>query len=224
MNSTPTAAGLNDATALCSPPGVWSATYPTGLRAGSGPVTLWGQTSTTTAAESRRWYIRACIRVGRAGAYENQAWGTKLWYATVGDAPGPGHCSIIPIIKGDVVQAAKSTWNAGATFECSGVLPTVRFLQLSSVGRPIKADVWQVHEWLIDAGDIDQANGRFRWWIDGQLVLDKQNQKFRTNASGFYHGLSKWRWAPTWGGTLGVRTRVDYYKIDDVYISRNGKP
>jgi len=219
-----TAGELNDAAAPCSPPGVWFAKYRSGLKAGSGPVTLYAQKTSTQATESRRWYVRACIRVGRAGQYENQATGTKLWFASVGDAPGPAHCSVVPMIKGDAVQAVKSTWTAGATFECSGVLPTVRFLQIPSAGRPIKADVWQVHEWLIDAGDIDKTNGRFQWWIDGNLVLDRQNQKFRTNQSGFYHGLSKWRWAPTWGGTVGTRTRDDYYLIDDVYVSSNGKP
>jgi len=224
MNYSSTAGELNDAAAPCSPPGVWFAKYRSGLKAGSGPVTLYAQKTSTQATESRRWYVRACIRVGRAGQYENQATGTKLWFASVGDAPGPAHCSVVPMIKGDAVQAVKSTWTAGATFECSGVLPTVRFLQIPSAGRPIKADVWQVHEWLIDAGDIDKTNGRFQWWIDGNLVLDRQNQKFRTNQSGFYHGLSKWRWAPTWGGTVGTRTRDDYYLIDDVYVSGSGKP
>jgi hypothetical protein len=130
-----------------------------------------------------------------------------MWFLSVGDAPTRGHCSIVPVIKGDGVQANKSTWNATATFECSGVLPTVRFLPLNSVDRPIKADVWQVHEWLVDAGDVNRANGRFRWWIDGQLVLDKKNHKFRTTKSGYYHGLSKWRWLNV-GGMTGVRTRA----------------
>jgi len=163
------------------------------------------------------------MRVGRAGQYENAPTATKIWFGTVGDAPGPGHCSVVPMIKGDGTQAVKSNWVAIAAFECSGVLPTVNFYQLPSAGRPIKSDVWQVHQWLIDAGDINQSNGRFQWWIDGKLVMDKQNQKFRTTKSGFSHGLSKWRWAPTWGGATGVKTRVDYFIFDDVYVSGNGK-
>jgi hypothetical protein len=222
LNAYPPVSLVRDQTAPCSPPHAWSATYKTGLAAGSGPVTLVSQ-SGAKALESRYWYIRVCLKVGRAGNFENQASGTKMWFLTVGDAPATARCSIIPKIKGDAVQAIKSTWNASATFECSGVLPTVRFLQLNSVARPIKADVWQVHEWLVDAGDVNKANGRFRWWIDGQLVLDKRNHKFRTSKSGFYHGLSKWRWAPTWGGTTGVRTRADDYLIDDVYVSNSGR-
>ncbi|HSR91361.1 MAG TPA: hypothetical protein VLK88_08645 [Gemmatimonadales bacterium] len=163
------------------------------------------------------------MQVGHAGGYENQATGTKLWFATVSDVPSAPRCSIIPRIKGDGKQAVKSTWSVITTFECGGVLPTVTFNQLGS-GRPFKSDVWQVHEWVIDAGDIDVANGRFQWWIDGTLVMDKQNQKFRTVKSGRTHGLSVFRWTPTWGGTAGVRTRADDYKIDDVYVSSWGKP
>ena len=222
LNNYPPATKLSASSAPCSPPNIWSATYQPGLVAGSGPVTLVGQ-SGVRASEARYWYIRICLKVGRNGKFENQATGTKMWFLTVGDAPSTGHCSIIPLIKGDAAQATKSDWNAAATFECSGVLPTVRFLQLKTVDRPIKADVWQVHEWLVDAGDVNQANGRFRWWINGQLVLDRKNHRFRTSKSGYYHGLSKWRWAPTWGGTLGVRTRADDYQIDDVYVSQSGR-
>jgi len=168
--------------------------------------------------------MRICMKVGAGGLYENQATGTKLGLISVGDAPSTGHCSIIPMIKGDGVQAVKSSWTATVNFECSGVLPTVRFYQIASAGRPIKSDVWQIHEYLIDAGDVDRANGRLRWWIDGKLVLDRTNQKFRTNKSGYYHGLSRWRWAPTWCGIIGVRTRADNYQIDDVFVSVYGKP
>jgi len=223
MNQSSTATLISDASAPCSPPTAWSATYRAGLAAGSGPITLWGQ-SGATVKESRKWYVRACIKVGNAGGYENQSWGTKMWFGTVGDSPSAPRCSIIPVIKGDGKQAVKSSWTAMTTFECGGVLPTVNFYQIPSAGRPIKSDTWQVHEWLIDAGDIDQKNGRFQWWIDGVLVIDKQGQKFRTAASGRTHGLSVWRWTPTWGGMNGVRTRTDYYKIDDVYVSAWGTP
>jgi len=222
LNNYPPVSKVRDGGAPCSPPNVWSATYRPGLLAGSGPVTLVGQ-SGPRATEARYWYIRICLKVGRNGKFENQATGTKMWFLSVGDAPATGHCSIIPMIKGDAVQAIKPDWNAMATFECSGVLPTVRFLQIKSVDRPIKSDVWQVHEWLIDAGDIDKTNGRFRWWIDGKLVLDHKNHKFRTTKSGYSHGLSRWRWAPTWGGTKGVRTRADDYRIDDVFVSQRGR-
>ena len=175
-------------------------------------------------SESRRWYIRACIKVGRASQYENQATATKLFFVQLADDPSSARCSLIPMIKGDARQLVKSTWNALGAFDCAGVLPSANFYQLPNVGRPIKADVWQVHEWLIDAGDVNQANGRFQWWIDGQLVMDHKNHKFRTTADGNTHGIYRWRWAPTWGGMVGVRTRSDYYRIDDVYISGWGKP
>jgi hypothetical protein len=134
LNNYPPLSKVSDRGAPCSPPNVWSATYKPGLSAGSGPVTLVGQ-SRVRATEARYWYIRICLKVGRNGKFENQATGTKMWFLSVGDAPATGHCSIIPIIKGDAVQAIKSDWNAAATFECSGVLPTVRFLQRSpSIG------------------------------------------------------------------------------------------
>jgi hypothetical protein len=79
MNPSPNTKLITTSAAPCSPPGVWSATYPAGFKAGSGPVTLWAQgASTGTVPEARRWYMRSCIKVGRAGGYENQTYGTKM--------------------------------------------------------------------------------------------------------------------------------------------------
>jgi hypothetical protein len=116
----------------------------------------------------------------------------------------------------------KSSWYAQVAFVCGGILPSTKFVQLSSAGRAIKSDVWQVHEWLIDVGDIGQANGTFTWWIDGKLVVDKRGHKFRTQA--LPHGVYRWKWAPTWGGVGGVKTRADDYQVDDIYVSSYGKP
>jgi len=224
MISTPTAKLLTDATAPCSPPRVWSTTYKAGMQAGRGPIRLWSQGKTGAPPESRRWYIQVCMKLGRNGTYENQGVGTKLFFISIADDPAIERCAIIPMAKGDVQQAIKSTWAVYVVFQCAGVLPTANFYELPSAGRPFKSDVWQVHEWLVDAGDVDQANGRFQWWIDGKLVLDKQNQKFRTNKSGMTHGVNRWRWTPTWGGVTGTRTRDDDYMIDNVYVSGQGKP
>ena len=224
MNYSPTAKLLSDATAPCSPPHIWSTTYKAGMLAGRGPITLWSQGKTGAPPESRRWYIQVCMKVGRNGLYENHAVGTKLFFLMLSDDPAIERCALVPLAKGDAVQAIKSTWNVFVTFQCAGILPTVNFYQLGTVGRPFKSDVWQMHEWVLDVGDIDQANGRFQWWIDGKLVLDKQNQKFRTAKSGLTHGVSRWKWAPTWGGTTAIRTRDDDYQIDNVYVSGQGKP
>jgi len=223
MNASPNTKAITDTSAPCSPPGVWSATYPSGLTAGSGPVTLWGQISKTSAPEARQWYLRACLKVGRSGGFQNQPSGTKMMIISLSGDPALKRCSVIPIIQGDGTVVVKSSWNANVTFECAGLLPTVKFMQLPGVGRPIKSDVWQVHEWIVDVGDVDQSNGRFRWWIDGKLVLDRKN-KFRTRANGLTHGVYWWRWTPTWGGMVGVRTRPDDYQIDDIYVSSFGKP
>ena len=224
MVSAPTARLVTDATAPCSPPRVWSTTYKAGMQAGRGPITLWSQGKTGAPPESRRWYIQLCMKLGRNGLYENQAVGTKLFFISLADDPSIERCAVIPRAKGDVVQAIKSSWTVWAGFECAGILPNATFYQIAGAGRPLKSDVWQVHEWLLDAGDIDQANGRFQWWIDGKLVLDKRNQKFRTHKSGMTHGINRWRWAPTWGGIGGTRTRDDDYQIDNVYVSGQGKP
>lgn len=224
MFPTPPAVEVSSSTAPCSPPGSWRATYWKGMLAGRGPVTVFSQGTSGKAPESRRWYVRVCIRVGRNGGYENQATGTKLGFLSISDDPAKERCAVIPRIKGDAVQAVKSTWMAEVTFECGGMLPTILFRQLQNLptGRPIKSDVWQVHEWLVDVGDINQANGSFKWWIDGKLVVDRQGQKFRSSA--VTHGVYRWRWSPTWGGVQGVRTRDDDYFVDDVYISGYGKP
>src|SRR6185503_4253472 len=147
MNYSPTAKLLSDATAPCSPPHIWSTTYKAGMLAGRGPITLWSQGKTGAPPESRRWYIQLCMKLGRNGLYENQAVGTKLFFISLADDPSIERCAVIPRAKGDVVQAIKSSWTVWAGFECAGILPNATFYQIAGAGRPLKSDVWQVHEW-----------------------------------------------------------------------------
>ena len=204
------------ATAPCTPPQVWRATYTVGWTAGKGPITLLTQ---DWPWEANRLYVRVCLKLGRIGLYENQPSGTKMMFLSVGDSPGTARCSIVPRVKGNGSVSTMATWPVEISFECAGVLPTTSWPQLASAGRPFRSDVWQVHEWLLDAGSIDRADGSALWWIDGQLVLRAAGLKMRTTASGNTHGFSRWKWAPTWGGTVGTKLRGDDYLIDHVYIS-----
>jgi hypothetical protein len=70
---------------------------------------------------------------------------------------------------------------------------------------------------VLEVNTLGQANGIFRWWIDGNLVLDYSDMVyiFSGNTSRFF----SWKWNPTWGGTLGRRTRDDFMAIDHVYLS-----
>ena len=200
---------------MCSPPGAWRATYTAGWTAGKGPITL----LTQNWREVKRLYVKVCLKIGKTGQYENQPTGTKMMFFTVSDDPMVARCSIIPRVRGDGAVATKPNWMVDVEFNCAGVLPTANWTQLSGVGRPLRSDVWQVHEWLLDAGSVDKNDGSVQWWIDGQLVLNRTGVKIRTAKNGNTHGFSRWKWAPTWGGTAGVKTRADDYMIDHVYVS-----
>lgn len=201
--------------AKCSPPQAWRTTYPAGWTAGKGPITL----LTQDWREVKRLYVKVCLRVGRSGQYENQATGTKLMFFIVSDAPNVGRCSIIPHVRGDGAVLIRPNWTVDIKFECANTLPNATWTELSGVGRALRSDVWQVHEWLIDAGSVDKNDGSVKWWIDGQLVVSRTGLKIRTAKNGYTHGFSRWKWAPTWGGTGGVKTRADDYMIDHVYVS-----
>ena len=220
MNKGSTTVSVNDLAAPCSPPGTWKATYSKGWEDGVGPVTLWAQRTKIPTAEYKLAYIRVCLKIGNNGLYENQSSGTKLMFINLGDGPTGAHCSIIPRVDGDGGVKIKADWRAEISFECFNVIPNALWYEKNTNIRPIKSDKWQVHEYIINAGDIDKNNGYIKWYIDGTLAIEKYNILFRTAKSNFTHKVYKWKWAPTWGGNSGqVKTRVDYYYIDDIYMS-----
>jgi hypothetical protein len=61
-------------------------------------------------------------------------------------------------------------------------------------------------------------NGVLRVWINGTLTHEETGIRYRSdmNPLGFYH----LQFTPVYGGNSGdVRTRDDYWRLDQVYIS-----
>jgi len=52
-----------------------------------------------------------------------------------------------------------------------------------------------------------------RWWMDGTLIGDHTNIPFAST-------LQELQIAPTWGGVGDIKRESDYYRYDDVYLSR----
>jgi len=72
-------------------------------------------------------------------------------------------------------------------------------------------------EFVLQLNTIGQANGVFRWWIDGTLVMDYRDMIYvdAANPLGFF----TFKFWPYWGGGGGTRTRDDYIQVDHLYLS-----
>lgn len=61
------------------------------------------------------------------------------------------------------------------------------------------------------------ADGVCKMWIDGHFVTHYTDVQWRAPTATSYFG--EWKFSPTWGGIGGTRTRDDFLRIDEVYIS-----
>lgn len=86
--------------------------------------------------------------------------------------------------------------------------------------RSVQPGKWQRFELWMKINDIGPTrdNGEFKMWIDGTLTHHLTNLRWRSdqNPKGFYH----LQFTPVYGGNSGnVRSRDDYWLLDDLYVS-----
>jgi len=203
-----------DLTAPASPPNVLSVRFPKGLVAGTGPVNFGGwDVAGKTAGQKSKLYFSMWLKcVGTD--YENQSVGTKMGFfggavATSATAhnswfflKGIGTQTIAPNYKVELHQSNPNPIN----------LPqNVSTQQLMACG------VWHHWEAILQLNGLGQSDGKFQWWIDGTLVMDRPDLVY------IYPGATNrfydYVFNPTWGGTGGSKTRDDFWRIDHIYMS-----
>jgi hypothetical protein len=201
---------VNDAGAPRSPIGTFQTIFPAGLASGVGP-TDWEVRFTSTPV--RRLYFSMWVKIAGPD-YENQPTaGTKMGFFSYAEGfSGAGN-------QGYMLLVSSGTQAPGTAF-------TLHFVQQNNVNRRFTPNVdsrtmtvGQWHHWeaVLEENTLGQANGTFRFWLDGNLTMRYADVTYIT--SGATNGFWGWKWNPTWGGIGGTKTRNDYMLIDHVFMS-----
>ncbi len=76
---------------------------------------------------------------------------------------------------------------------------------------------WQRYEFLVQMNTLDQANGVFQMWVDGQLICDYQDVRWVPNATD-PHLWTGMRYHLIYGGA-GGKSASQYEYVDHIYVS-----
>ncbi len=209
---------VEDPTAAASPPTVVRTRFPSGLKAGSGPVSFWGwDRARGRQGQKRALYLAMWIMIEGEDYFQNNN-GTKMGFFGYGrDSEHSAANEGIIILNG----GGKDHFTAGAFglhFFQGGHIRPVRVLSQNKDERKLMTcGVWHQWEMVLELNDLGVANGTLRMWVDGTEIMNYGNVVYvtRENQNGFYG----WKWNPTWGGGKGPRTREDFMRIDHVYMS-----
>ena len=204
---------VNDVNAPQSPQRGIRTTFGSGLSAGNAPTNWGGWDTGEAGTDQSRIYYSAWIMI-EGTDYENQAVGTKMGFFGYADPGSSANNQGFPILVGAGSQRIGSAWNLG-------------FWQQGHVSRELYQNVntspimtvgsWHHWEMLLTLNTLGSANGTFKWWVDGTLIMNYTNVTYIT--SGYTHGFHAYKWNPTWGGMGGTKTRTDFMRTDHVYIS-----
>jgi hypothetical protein len=201
---------VTDASAPRSPGGTLQTLFPAGLSSGVGP-TDWEVQFTNTPV--RKLYFSMWVKIVGPD-YENQGTaGTKMGFFSYGEAfSGAGN-------QGYMFLVSNGSQTPGTAFRLD-------FIQQNNVDRRFTPNVdtrqmtvGQWHHWeaVLEENTLGQANGTFRFWLDGNLTMSYADVTYIT--SGATNGFFGWKWNPTWGGVGGTKTRNDAMRIDHVFMS-----
>jgi hypothetical protein len=188
--------------------------FPTGLAAGASNTGMLGGWD-GSGGEYKAYYESAWFRIPTAD-FENQLVGAKLWgYWGVGQA-SDNAVQFYMVMEGNgtatAVQNNWKIWFGQQNFIFRKLSQNV------STEKKIFAGVWHQYEMTMTLNDIGVANGTFKVWIDGTLLLSYTNVEWRnsSNPRGFWGR----KWHPVWGGQGGTaKTRDDFLQVDHIYMS-----
>lgn len=203
-----------DLTAPESPPNVFQVRFPKGFPSGSGPVNFggWDAAGKTAGQKSKIYFSMWLKCVGND--FENQAVGTKMGFFGAAAA---------------ISQTAHNTWFFLKGTGTQTIAPNFKLEEHQSNPNPINlpqnvdtrmlmnCGVWHQWEAVMEINTLGVADGVFKWWVDGILIMDRPNSTFIY--SGATNKFFDYVFNPTWGGLGGSKTRDDFWRIDHIYIS-----
>ncbi|HWQ29066.1 MAG TPA: Ig-like domain-containing protein, partial [Dehalococcoidia bacterium] len=225
QNTTP----ITDPTAPRSPSGVLQVKWPQGLVGGTGP-TGWGTTEDYFGAAGAQKELYISLWLNVRGAYlGTDRWSndfegaSKLFYIAHGIPPWKGHStSHVNLGVGEGDGVFLSEWSLSYTVVeyhyGTPDQPGVRTLgQNRNPSKKLTCGTWHHLEIRATLNDLGRANGTFRAWLDGVLVLEYTDIGFISadRPNGFF----QWWFDPVWNFAPATKDRDEYAFLDHVYIS-----
>lgn len=207
-----------------SPPGVLEVRYRAGVEAGAGVGLFqgWEDRGQHANTEYRALYESGWVRVPGPD-FEMNAAGVKfLGYVGVGRSGGEALPTQVYFFSDNLPHTGEAEVRQATNLAVVQQGHQDRRLDQNVVSEPLFTfGAWHHYEILMTLNDPGRANGTVRLWLDGRLILDHADVRWRdaANPSGFWGR----RWDPIWGGAGGgPKTRADHLQIDHVYMS--GRP
>lgn len=218
---------IGDSSAPTGDGRVFRGKFPAGMKDGGSPwrFDCWDSTVSDGGASNdySEVYISYWLKI-EGSSFENQVQGTKTIYWA----------------HGSTIRNNHSFGRLDGTFSDQAVMTqmqrTAYIYQMESDGSDagggahhetanvnkgvVQPGRWQQFEVWMKINDIGPTrdNGEFKMWVDGQLTHHLTGLRWRSdqNPKAFYH----LQFTPVYGGNSGnVRTRDDYWRIDDLFIS-----
>jgi hypothetical protein len=192
---------INDPTAPRSPPGVAQFTYPTGFAAGSAPDHIIFDVPPNLSQLYVSFWMKLSSQFQGEDSETN-----KVFYFWINSDPsvflsnqGSGTTApLMPIVRyqGSFDTRAHFNQNVGS-------------------GVPMTRGQWRHWELLLITNTPGQANGVFRWWIDGQKVGDYTDVRLRNSTNTWQYVYLQ----PIWGGVGSTVRSTQYLWIDHLRVS-----
>jgi chitodextrinase len=92
--------------------------------------------------------------------------------------------------------------------------------QNRNLDKTVRVGQWHHIEQHFVMSSVGGADGSYRAWVDGVLVLERTGM--RTLGPKRPWGLTVFKWAPVYGGGGAARTREDWIDVGHVYVTGRG--
>ena len=212
---------INDSSAPTGDGFVFRGKFPSGWVDGGAPwrFDCWGpgMSEGGGAYQYDEIYISLWLKI-EGSDYENQSVGTKVFYVAYGT--DLRHNDAYFMLDGAGSQATQSSARLRArlsTQDDNGDTSAMSVTPNLS-GEHVRVGEWTRVEVRMKINDIGSSNGKLDMWVNGTHTTSIDNWLYRSAISprAFYH----LQFTPVYGGNSGdIRTRDDYWRVDDLYIS-----
>jgi hypothetical protein len=198
--------------------------WPAGLTAGNSPLSFGGwdrRGGYSYHGRYKKLYISLWLKIPSKD-YENQNFGTKLFYLGHGNTYRTNHDFLYlqGSANGTTIQSNMKLGMAVSRADERISPGSLTYIQNMGTGAKFTAGSWHQVELYLDVGTVDKANGTVRIWVDGTKVTDYTSRiKFLDSRYSFTQGFYDFLWTPVWGGSGGKKSRSDAILIDHVFIA-----